>query len=91
MYLPPRLHRLVEQVLAHQAALHGRTTRSDATSAVMTQMHKRGGPSAFGIGPADMIMALECCVDQDVRSGHGFLPWLNGDSGWRRIRRSEDR
>lgn len=47
-------------------AREGKTTKRDATLAVLGKIDKAGGPTKFGIGAAAMRMALSHLVDMEV-------------------------
>jgi hypothetical protein len=65
MQAPELLVAAVRAVLKMKAR-EGKTTKKDATRAVLGKIDKAGGPTKFGIGAAAMRMALSHIVDTEV-------------------------
>jgi hypothetical protein len=65
MQAPELLIIAVRSVLRTKAR-EGKTTKRDATLAVLGKIDKAGGPTKFGIGAAAMRMALTHVVDIEV-------------------------
>jgi hypothetical protein len=65
MQAPELLITAVRSVLRMKAR-EGKTTKRDATLAVLGKIDKAGGPTKFGIGAAAMRMALTHIVDIEV-------------------------
>jgi hypothetical protein len=60
-----KLDSVVANVLKDEAR-KGRTTKNDATLLVMSELDRRGGADRFGIGPAQIRMALKHIVGNAV-------------------------
>src|SRR5262245_12791075 len=65
MQAPQLLVTAVRSVLSMKAR-EGKTTKKDATLAVLGKIDKAGGPTKFGIGAAAMRMALSHIVATEV-------------------------
>src|SRR5262245_40687370 len=65
MQAPELLITAVRSVLRTKAR-EGKTTKRDATLAVIGKIDKAGGPTKFGIGAAAMRMALTHIIDTEV-------------------------
>jgi len=63
--ISPRVQQVVSNVLLDEAK-KGETTKKGATALVMLKLEAGGGPSKFGIGPAELIMCLEHMVGVEV-------------------------
>jgi hypothetical protein len=63
--ISPKVQKLVSNVLLNEAR-KGATTKRGATTLVMHELDKRGGPGKFGIGAAELIMCLEHMVGSEV-------------------------
>jgi len=65
---PPRVQRLVRETLRREAASRGRTTLNNVVTLVYSQIERRGGYQAFGIGRADIIMAVRSIIARETKS-----------------------
>ncbi|PWT79153.1 MAG: hypothetical protein C5B60_00170 [Chloroflexi bacterium] len=66
MRVSDRLARLVTRTINEQHRIHGHVTRKGVTDRVVTQISRSGGPSAFGISQADLLLALRLYVGTEV-------------------------
>lgn len=60
-----RLAKVVHEVLKARAIV-GVTTKQEATVLTMRKIEKAGGPTKFGIGAAELLMALQKVVGTEV-------------------------
>lgn len=63
-----KLADLVSRTLRDQRKQHGHVTLKDVTDRVVTYITTHGGPSKFGIGQAELLMALRLIAGTEVRS-----------------------
>jgi len=65
---PRKIQQLVTSTLRREAANRGRTTLNNIVTMVYSQIERRGGYQAFGIGRADIVMAVRSIIAREAKS-----------------------